>query len=93
VVLSAAARTVRGLGPDDPWPGVEAGLPCGEVEWSAPGGRTVCSCVGATTFCLSERRDPRVCLEIRRPPKTPLDDVESKRGEDSSEEGYVTGYC
>ena len=28
----------------------------------------------------SGRRDPRVCLGIGRPPNTPLDDVESKRG-------------
>jgi hypothetical protein len=28
------------------------------------------------------RRDPRVCLGIGRPPKTPLNDVESERGED-----------
>jgi hypothetical protein len=28
------------------------------------------------------RRDPRVCLGIGKPPKTPLVDVEPKRGED-----------
>jgi hypothetical protein len=31
---------------------------------------------------LSGRRDPRVCLSVGRPPKTPLVDVEPKRGED-----------
>jgi hypothetical protein len=31
---------------------------------------------------LSGRRDPRVCLGVDRPPKTPLVDVEPKRGED-----------
>jgi hypothetical protein len=30
----------------------------------------------------SGRRDPRVCLGIGRPPKTPLNDVEQERGED-----------
>jgi hypothetical protein len=30
----------------------------------------------------SGRRDPRLCLGIGRPPKTPLIDVEPKRGED-----------
>jgi hypothetical protein len=30
----------------------------------------------------SERRDPRVCLGVGMPPKTPLVDVEPKRGED-----------
>jgi hypothetical protein len=29
------------------------------------------------------RRDPKVCLGVGRPPKTPLVDVEPKRGEDS----------
>jgi hypothetical protein len=32
---------------------------------------------------LSGRRHPRVCLGIGRPHKTPLFDVEPKRGEDS----------
>jgi hypothetical protein len=30
-----AAQTVRGLGPDNPRHGAEAGLPCGEARWSA----------------------------------------------------------
>ena len=30
----------------------------------------------------SGRRDPRACLGVDRPPKTPLIDVETKRGED-----------
>lgn len=30
---------------------------------------------------LSERRDPRFCLVIGMPPKTSLDDLELKRGE------------
>ena len=34
----------------------------------------------------SGRRDPRVCLRIGRPPRTPLNDVEPKRGI------YVTVY-
>jgi hypothetical protein len=36
------------------------------------------------------RRVPRVCLEVDMPPKTSLDYVESKRGEDRDEESYVT---
>jgi hypothetical protein len=38
---------------------------------------------------ISGRRDLSVCLRIYRPPKTPPDDIESKRGEDRGEEGYV----
>jgi hypothetical protein len=34
----------------------------------------------------SGRRDPRVCLEIDKPPKTSLNDVELERGEDYREE-------
>jgi hypothetical protein len=29
----------------------------------------------------SERRDPKVCLGVGRPPNTPLVDIEPKRGE------------
>jgi hypothetical protein len=58
-----------------------------------PGGRTVRACAGATEFAdgawisllggtPSGRRDPRLYLGIGRPPKTPLIDVEPKRGED-----------
>jgi hypothetical protein len=32
-------------------------------------------------WTLSGRRDPQVCLGSCRPPKTPLVDVEQKRGE------------
>jgi hypothetical protein len=50
-------------------------------------------CVGAAEFAdgawisllretSSGRRDPRVCLEIGRPPKTPLNNAESEIGED-----------
>jgi hypothetical protein len=31
----------------------------------------------------SRRKDPRVCLDVGRPPNTPLVDIEPKRGEDS----------
>jgi hypothetical protein len=31
----------------------------------------------------SGRRDPRVCLRVGRPPKTPLVYIKPKRGEDS----------
>jgi hypothetical protein len=31
----------------------------------------------------SERRDPRVCISVGRPPKMPVVDIEPKRGEDS----------
>jgi hypothetical protein len=60
---------------------------------SALGGRIVRVCAGVATFAnstwislpgrtSSRRRDPMVCLGFGRPPKTPLDDVESKRGKD-----------
>ena len=63
------------------------------LERSAPEARTVRS--GAKGLLLRSRprsrlpggtplgrRDPRVCLGVGRPPKTPLVDVEPKRGED-----------
>jgi hypothetical protein len=77
--LSTAAQMVRGL---------EAGS-----EQYAPDGQPVRMCAGwrhslmAPGSCLlggtpSGRKDHRVCLGIGRSPKTPPDDVESKRGED-----------
>jgi hypothetical protein len=61
--------------------------------------RMVHVCAGAATFAnnsyiSSSKRDPvsdpRVCLRIGRPPKTPSDDIDSKRDEDRDEESYVT---
>jgi hypothetical protein len=93
VVLSATARTVHGLGPDAPLPVAGASLPCSEARWSTPGDWTVRVCTGAATFAnitwislsggtSSGRRDPRIFLGIDNATKMPLDDVESKRGED-----------
>jgi hypothetical protein len=53
--LSTAARTVRSLGSDGPRPDTEAGLPYGEVEQSAPSGRTVRACAGAAAFTNNTR--------------------------------------
>jgi hypothetical protein len=58
-----------------------------------PSGRMVRVCTGVAAFANSTRilplgtdpsgrSDLRVCLGIGRPPKTPPDDVESKRGEE-----------
>jgi hypothetical protein len=90
-VLSTEARTVRDIGPDGPRPGIGA-TPLLTSGWSTPETRTVCD--GAEDLLRSRprsrlpggtpsgRRDHRVCLGIGRPPKTPLVDVEPKRGED-----------
>jgi hypothetical protein len=60
---------VRDLAQRQEFPADESDGP--RVHWiSLPGGT------------LSRRRDPRVCHEIGRSPKTPLYDVESKIGED-----------
>jgi hypothetical protein len=59
-----------------------------------PGARTVCDGAEGHLFTAdldldsreghpSGRRDPRVCLSVGRPSKTPLVDVEPKRGEHS----------
>jgi hypothetical protein len=92
-VLSAEARTVRGTGPDGPRPGAGATPPLCTSGRSAPGAQTVrdgaegllprsrprSRLPGGTP---SGRRDRRVCLGVGRPPKTPLVDVEPKRGGD-----------
>jgi hypothetical protein len=79
---------VRGLG-------AEVAPPLRTSRWSAPGARTVRDGAESRLLnnrlrsCLlggtpSGRRDSRVCLGVGRPPKTPLIDVEPKRGEDLS---------
>jgi hypothetical protein len=86
-VLSAVARTIRDLSAEvDPslhtsgqsMPGawmVRNGAK-GHLLRSRPRSRLS----GGTP---SGRRDPSVCLSLDRPSKTPLVDVETKRGEDS----------
>jgi hypothetical protein len=84
---------VRGTGSDGPRPGAGAAPPMRTSGRSAPGARTIRN--GAEGLLLhsgprsrlpggipSERRDPTICLGIGRPLKTPLVDVEPKRGED-----------
>jgi hypothetical protein len=86
-VLSAVARTIRNLG-------AGAAPSLHTSERSTPGAWTVRD--GAKGHLLrsrprshlsggtpSGRRDPSVCLGVGRPSKTPLVDVEPKRGEDS----------
>jgi hypothetical protein len=76
-----------------PWPGAGAIPPLRTTGRSAPGARTVRN--GAEGLLLhsrprsrllggtaSGRRDRRACLSVGIPPKTPLVDVEPKRGED-----------
>jgi hypothetical protein len=91
-VLSAEARTIRSMGPDDPRPSVGATPPLCTSGRFTPRAQTVHN--GAEglfhnrprSYLLggspSGRRDRRVCLGVGRPPKTPLVDVEPKRGED-----------
>jgi hypothetical protein len=78
---------------DGPRPGTETRVSAQQVGRSAPSGRTVRMCSEATEFnnstwislpggTPSERRDPKFCLEIGRPPKTALNDVEPERDED-----------
>jgi hypothetical protein len=77
-VLSTEARTIHDLAqrlrflPDEPdGPRVRRGDEiCQQHLDLAPRRDTV------------RRRDPRVCLRIGRPPKTPLNEVEPERGED-----------
>jgi hypothetical protein len=83
----------HGTGSAGPCPGPGAAPPLRTSRWYAPGARTIRDDVeGLLLHCRprsrlpkgtpSGRRDPRVCLSIDRPPKTPLVDIESKRGED-----------
>jgi hypothetical protein len=78
---------------DGPQPSAGAAPPLHTSGRSTPGARTVRdgaeglllrsrprSCLPGGTS--SGRRDPRVCLGVGRPPKTPLVDVELKKGED-----------
>jgi hypothetical protein len=64
------------------------------------GGRTVRACAEVAAFANSTwirpprgtpsgRRVPRFCLGVGRPPKTPLDDVEPKRGEVGDEKATL----
>jgi hypothetical protein len=92
-VLPMEARTVRVTWLEGPRPSAGATPPLCLFRQSVPGARTVRD--GAECLLLrsrprshlpegtpSGRRDPRVCLGVGRPPKTPLVDVEPKRGED-----------
>jgi hypothetical protein len=92
-VLSTEARTVCDTGPDGPRPGVGATPPLCTSGRSAPRARIVRDGAEGLLLCSrprsrllggtpSGRRDPRVCLGVGRPPKTPLIDVKPKRGED-----------
>jgi hypothetical protein len=91
-VLSTEVWTVHGLGPEGPRPSTRATASLCTSERSAHGARTVRD--GAEGLLLhrrprsrlpegtpSRRRDPRVCLGVGKPPKTPLVDIEPKRGE------------
>jgi hypothetical protein len=92
VLLSTEARTVRGTGPDGPRPGAGAAPPLRMSRRPAPEARMVHD--GAEGLLRirprsrlpsrtpSGRRDPRVCLSVSRPPKTPLIDEEPKRCKD-----------
>jgi hypothetical protein len=83
--FAAQGRTVRDLA-------VGAGFlaPSRTVCACWPDDPRVCRAGGVRQWHLdlapretpSWRRDPRVCLMIDRPPKTPLVDAESWRGED-----------
>jgi hypothetical protein len=87
------SRTVCGTGPGSSWPSEGAAPPLRASECSAPEAQTVHD--GTEGLLRSRprsrlpgetpsgRRDPRVCIGVSRPPKTPLVDVEPKRGEDS----------
>jgi hypothetical protein len=94
VVLSAKARTVRGIGSNGLRPCAGAAPPLCMSGRSMPGAWTIRD--GAERRLLhrrprsrlsggtpSGRRDPRVCLSVGKPPKTPLVDIEPKRCEDS----------
>jgi hypothetical protein len=81
-VLSTQARTVRGQGPDDPWPIVGLGIPAWRAGRSAPRGWTVRACAGAAEFAgdawislpggtLSGRRDPSLRLGSASHPRHP----------------------
>jgi hypothetical protein len=93
--ISVVVWTVRGLGPDDPRPVQQERGFLHQAGRFTPGGQTIpCMCTGLATFANGTwisppRRDPirkerytRVCLRIGMSSKTPLDDVESQRGED-----------
>jgi hypothetical protein len=84
---------VRGTEADGMRPSTGAAPPLHTSGRPTPGAQTVCD--GEEGHLLHSRprsrlpgrtppgrRDPRVCLGIGRPPKTPLVDVESKRCED-----------
>jgi hypothetical protein len=85
-VFSAEARTVRGTGADGPRPGAGAIPPLRTSGRSASETRTVRD--GAEDLLLrsgsrsrllegtpSGRKDRRVCLDVGRPPRTPIVDV------------------
>jgi hypothetical protein len=93
VELSAKAWTARDLGAGGgplrtsgrSAPGLRQSVPGAQIVRDGAEGHLLCSrprsrLPGGTP---SSRRDPRVCLSIGRPPKTPLVDEEPKRGEDS----------
>jgi hypothetical protein len=85
-VLFAEARTVRGIVPDGLRPGAGASPLLCMSGRSAPRAQTVRDGTEhrllrsrPRTHLLggisSGRRDPRLCLSVSRPPKTPLVDV------------------
>jgi hypothetical protein len=91
-----AIRTGSGTlcgGTDDPRPRARRSTTWRRGQGFCLTSRTVRACAGATEFAdvawisllggtPSRRRDPKVCLGINRSPKTPLNDIESERGED-----------
>jgi hypothetical protein len=91
-VLSTEARSIHDRGSDGPRPGVEARVSADKpdgprlvAERSARARRRRSSpnntWISLTVGIPLGRSYPRVCLEIGRPLKTPLNDVESERDE------------
>lgn len=90
--LSSVAWMVRGLGPDSSWPGSRIGSPSIKPDGlrlvarsTSSQGRQHSPTVPGSLLLRGtplRRSDPRVYLEIGRPPKMPLDDIELNRGED-----------
>jgi hypothetical protein len=76
-VLLRAEPDVRAWWPDDPCMCRGDGVCQTTPRFDPPGGTS------------SKTRDARVCLRIGKPPKTPPDDIESKRGESRDEKAKL----
>jgi hypothetical protein len=86
-MLSAEARMVRDLGAGATPPLCMSGRSASGA-WTVHDGVERRLLRNRPRYCLSGgtssgRRDPMVCLGVSRPSKTPLVDVEPKRGKDS----------